>query len=181
MTMNPFLDPAREIQQGRTDEDIFAAHERRLREAAEDAAMRRPAGMQGTDGMWKTYKSGAEKSIDEKFKKFNMPTSVVAGAVAASMAAGMTGAAVGAALGTGGGAYLAGGLGAALYGYGTGGKLDEYIQYKIEKKELSEKKFYENDNSVEEYSSIGSFFSGDKELIQKEGWRDERGEADDID
>jgi len=48
MGSNPFLDPKREIVQGKSEDDILAAHERRLAEAVEDAAVRRPEGMQGT-------------------------------------------------------------------------------------------------------------------------------------
>lgn len=36
MTQNPFLDPDKEIQQGKSDDDILAAYASRRREAAED-------------------------------------------------------------------------------------------------------------------------------------------------
>lgn len=42
MAQNPFLDPSKEIQQGKSDEEILAEHERRLAEAAADAVGYRP-------------------------------------------------------------------------------------------------------------------------------------------
>ncbi len=42
MTKNPFLDPDKEIMQGKSEEDILAEHERRQRQAAEDTTNYRP-------------------------------------------------------------------------------------------------------------------------------------------
>ena len=42
MAQNPFLDPDREIQQGKTEEEILEEHERRQRQAADDASNYRP-------------------------------------------------------------------------------------------------------------------------------------------
>ncbi len=164
MTGNPFLDPAREIQQGRSEEDILASHERRLAEAAEDAAMRPPAGSRSVGDISDFLNEDMKKYVDEKLgkdmnRKFTSAAASMAAAGAAGVAAGVVGGvAAGAALGAGIGAYLPAGLGASLYGSWASEKLKkELINYtpKEEEKNLIESNLY--GDILGEYKKIDEY------------------------
>ena len=80
MATNPFLDPKREIAQGKTDEDILAEHEKKLAEQAKDAASYRPeaapagggAGA-GAEGAPASDDDSIDRWVDDALKKVVNP------------------------------------------------------------------------------------------------------------